>query len=273
MSAESAVPGSEVCVEQVYPTADELPENLLRVYFYFSKPMHPDVAHHAIKLVDQDGGVVSGAFLETEAGLWSSDRRRLSILLNPGRVKRGLDARDSMGSAIVAGNSYAFVVEAGAMALDGSRLAETYSRAFTVTEPDRQPPDPGRWIVSEPRRGTRDPLTVVLDGSVDHASLAYRVRVIEETRGVVPGRLELGEHEKRWVLIPDDPWAVGTYSLRVAPDLEDPSGNRPGRPFEQRGTSGPEPVRLIPVRIAPPPQDILHDGSTTTSGPPERQHG
>lgn len=252
-SAEDNDHSELVCVERVYPTADVLPENLLRLYVYFSKPMRPDVARHSIKLVDQDGCVIDGALLDTHSGLWSSDRRRLTVLLNPGRVKSGLNASNTMGPAIREGGRYSVEIAAGAMALDGSMLAEPYLKTFEVIGPDRRSPRPERWTLSEPRLGSLDPLAVLLDESVDHASLAFRVRVIDETGGVVQGRLELGHHEQRWMLTPEEPWAAGAYSLRIEHELEDLAGNRPGQTFEHRGgIELDEPAYLIPISLAPP---------------------
>ena len=248
-AAEAA---NNVVVERVYPTADELPENLLRLYVYFSKPMRPDVTAGSVRLVDQDGNAISDAFLETPAGLWSRDRRRLTVLLNPGRIKSGLNASNAMGPAIREGSRYSVEIAAGAMALDGSKLAETYVKTFEVLGPDRRSPRPERWTLSEPSLGSLDPLTVFLDEPVDHASLAYRIRVVDASGGVVPGRVVIQQQEQRWVLKPGEPWVAGAYALRVEHELEDLAGNRPTRLFEQRGHNAPgAAAHQIPIHIAP----------------------
>lgn len=237
----------------MFPTADQIPENLLRFYIYFSTPMRPDVARHSIRLADQHGNTIDDAFLETGAGLWSNDRQRLTVLLNPGRVKAGLGASDSMGLAIQAGNHYALIIDANATAYDGSTVAEPYHKWFSVTEADRESPRPERWTLSRPNRDTRDPLVVALDGPADHASLAFRVRVIDGAGGVVRGQLELGHNEQRWMLTPEEPWANGAYSLRVEHELEDLAGNRPGRLFEHRaGLEFEDTVYLLPISMSPP---------------------
>src|SRR6056297_3284815 len=72
---------------EIYPTAGELPANLLRFFVYFPQPMdRSDILDH-ILLVDDAGSEVTGAFLENRYDLWSPDATRLTVLLDPGRVK------------------------------------------------------------------------------------------------------------------------------------------------------------------------------------------
>jgi hypothetical protein len=42
-------------VEHVYPSADRLPENLLRFYFHFSAPMHRGEVYKQIRMIDAAG--------------------------------------------------------------------------------------------------------------------------------------------------------------------------------------------------------------------------
>ncbi|MEM9066384.1 MAG: hypothetical protein AAGB51_12945 [Planctomycetota bacterium] len=242
----------------MFPTAEELPENLLRFYIYFSKPMRPDITSNSIRLADQHGNEIDDAFLATDAGLWSSNRQRLTLLLNPGRVKTGLGSSKSLGLAIREGNLYALIIDASATAYDGSAVAEPYLKWFSVTEADRDSPRPERWTLSQPTRNSRDPFVVELDGPTDHASLAYRIRVINGAGGVVRGRLELGHHEQRWTLTPEQPWTDDNYSLCVEHRLEDLAGNRPNRLFEQHGAIEPGgSASVIPISLASPAQTSM----------------
>ena len=157
-----------------------------------------------------------------------------------------------MGPAIREGGRYSVEIAADATALDGSMLAEPYVKTFEVLGPDRQSPRPELWTLSEPRLGSLDPLTVLLDEPVDHASLAFRIRVVDASGGVVPGRLAIQQQEQRWVLTPGEPWVAGAYALRVEHELEDLAGNRPARLFEQRGRNAPgAAAHQIPIRFTP----------------------
>jgi|GEM_PF-4488641 len=97
---------SSARVEEVYPSADELPENLLRFFIYFSAPMGSGGIHESFELLDGEGRPVPGVFLDSRYELWSPDRRRLTLLLDPGRVKTGLKAHNRLGRALIVGEEY-----------------------------------------------------------------------------------------------------------------------------------------------------------------------
>ncbi len=239
-----------VRVEAVYPTASELPENLLRFYVYFSKPMRPKTTNSSIKLVDEGGQYVENVFLPTQSGLWSSDRRRLTIYFNPGRVKSGLQANNTFGLAIRSGQRYSLVIEGSAQALDGSTLRHSFTKTFRVTNPDRGSPSPCDWELSQPQRDSMDPLEVTLDEPLDHTSLAFHVRVLDKHGVAVRGRIRLSQNEQRWSFTPQSSWRSGPYWLRVAAELEDLAGNRSGGLFEDVAQTGFESNDcLVPVAL------------------------
>jgi hypothetical protein len=80
-------------VEEVYPTTDSVPMNLLRMYVQFSAPMTVgDGAEKHVRLLDERDVVVDKAFLVAAGGqeLWDRDHTRLTIFFDPGRIKRDL---------------------------------------------------------------------------------------------------------------------------------------------------------------------------------------
>ena len=79
-------------VVAVHAGGGTVPSNLLRVYVELSGPMEPGTAYDHIRLVDERRQVVRGAFLELREELWSGDRRWLTLLFDPGRVKRGIQS-------------------------------------------------------------------------------------------------------------------------------------------------------------------------------------
>ncbi len=74
---------------EIYPTSSELPENLLKFYIHFSQPMSRGQAYRHIKLLKADGKAVDGAYLEIGEELWDASSTRFTLLLEPGRIKRG----------------------------------------------------------------------------------------------------------------------------------------------------------------------------------------
>lgn len=229
----SACETPQTTVAEVYPTAATLPENLLRFYIYFSAPMGQGDILPAIALLNAKGQAIEGVFLKNRFDLWSADRRRLTLLLDPGRVKTGLTANRTMGRALVAGERYQLQISAEAMDARGCPLAADHRVTFEVTGADLAPPSPGDWDLILPRAGTRAPLTVVLDGPMDHLSLAYRLRVIGPDGAAVPGRIDLGAMEAEWRFTPRAPWPDVAHQLAIDPKLEDLAGNRPGILFDQ----------------------------------------
>ncbi|MEM9107755.1 MAG: hypothetical protein AAGC96_19105, partial [Pseudomonadota bacterium] len=102
-------------------------------------------------MLDGSGKPISGVFLSNRDDLWSPERRRLTLLLDPGRVKTGLFANSQMGRALVVGKAYSFEVSGKALDADGCPLGMDTSHAFTVTAADLDPPDPARWALTKPR--------------------------------------------------------------------------------------------------------------------------
>ncbi|MEL6103500.1 MAG: hypothetical protein AAFR68_19555 [Pseudomonadota bacterium] len=224
----------------IYPTASELPENLLRLYVYFPRAMALSEGMQSVVLRDENGVPVNGAFLPTHQELWSPDRQRLTLLLDPGRVKSGLSAHELMGRALVPDRSYTLVVSGDALDAAGCGLGADTSYTFIVTVADDQTPDPAAWSMITPRLGSRDTLSVDLGSTHDHLSLAYRLRVVDAAARIVPGALALGPAETSWHFTPRDPWQAITYELIIDERLEDVAGNRPGVLFDRPVTATPK---------------------------------
>jgi hypothetical protein len=219
---------------EIYPTAGELPANLLRIFVYFPRPMdRNDILDH-IAIVDESGEEVEGAFLENRFDLWSPDATRLTVLLNPGRVKMGLAAHDAMGRALEEGQHYALVVRGGLEDAQGCALGAETVQAFVAGPPDFAPPAPGDWALTRPEVGTRVPLSVDLGSPHDHLSMVYRLRVLDADGTPVPGRIDLGAGESVWSFTPAASWPDEPFRVVIDERLEDLAGNRPGALFDQR---------------------------------------
>ena len=225
-------------VVEVYPTADVVPENLLRLYISFSAPMSRGSGTDHVHLLDGNGHVVADPFLPLDVGLWNEHGTRYTLLFDPGRVKRGILPNEQMGRAITEGHTYTLVIEREWRDASGLPLTEPFSRRFTVGPPDDRAIDPSEWQVSPPPAGTRDPVEVSLRRSLDYA-LLQRALLVATARGeVVDGDAEIGAAEATWMFTPRTPWGPNEYHLVVRPVLEDPAGNRVGRPFEVDSSDG-----------------------------------
>jgi hypothetical protein len=58
------------------------------------------------------------------------------------------------------------------------------------------------------------------------------------------GSVEIDQQEKQWRFIPRQPLKPGTYALQAAAELEDISGNRLTRLFDEESSAEAKPVRL-----------------------------
>ncbi|MEO1502432.1 MAG: hypothetical protein AAFS08_17840 [Pseudomonadota bacterium] len=248
-TAVATCPAPETGPVDVYPTAQVLPENLLRVYVYYPRAMAVSAGLSDIRLLDADGTPLDGVFLPTREDLWSQDRCRLTVLMDPGRVKSGLDASEAMGRALRSGHSYTLEVSEGSLDAAGCVLGQKTTVAFQVGPPDLDPPDPSEWELSTPMLGSRDPLVVNLGSPHDHLSLAFRLRVLGADGSIVPGQIGLSPNETGWEFIPRAAWKAETYSLTIADSLEDLAGNRPGVLFDLPSGQASEPwLGRLPFR-------------------------
>jgi len=218
-------------VEHVYPSAGELPENLLKFYVHFSAPMSRGEAYRHVSLLDQDGEPVELPFLEIDEELWDANYQRLTLLFDPGRIKTGLVPNQEVGVALHAGRSYTLAIDAGWLDAEGKPLKASHEKRFTVVPADTEPPDPENWVVSAPAGGS-DPLLVDFPEPLDQALLSRVLAVTTLTGEAIAGRVSIRQGETRWAFEPDQPWRPGRYRIEAQTILEDLAGNSIHRPFE-----------------------------------------
>ncbi len=218
-------------VERIYPSADELPENLLKFYVHFTAPMSMGEAYDHVRLLDQEGEPVELPFLEIDEELWDAGYRRLTLLFDPGRIKSGLVPNQEVGIALHAGRSYTLAIDADWLDAEGKRLTGNFEKRFSVVAGDVDPPDPRSWKVTPPDGGSR-PVTLDFPEPLDQALLSRVLAVMTAAGKPVPGAVEISREETRWAFTPDAPWTEGRYRIEAMTILEDLAGNSVNRPFE-----------------------------------------
>jgi hypothetical protein len=214
-------------VEHIFPGSDTVPENLLKFYLHFSAPMSGGNIYRHIHLRDESGREVELPFLEIDEELWDRDMKRLTLFIDPGRIKREVKPLEDVGPALVAGKRFTLAIDAAWQDATGQPLKAPGEKKFTAGPPDRTPPDPNTWKLSPPRPGGREPLRLTFPEPMEHA-LALRMIRVEET----PGKTSLTDDGTGWSFIPDKPWRAGTRRIVIQPALEDLAGNSIGKPFE-----------------------------------------
>jgi hypothetical protein len=217
-------------VEHVYPSADVLPSNQLRLYIYFSSPMSRGEAARRIHMLDADGKELTALFLPGEE-LWDPMAQRLTMTFDPGRIKRGLTSNEKMGPPIAEGQRYTLVVDREWPDARGLPIVETYSKTFRGGPPVRTPLDEHAWHVTPPRAGTSDPLVIDFGRPMNYP-LLLRMLQVAGPRGRVDGGIDVARSEQEWRLSPRAPWQPGSYRIVADTALEDVAGNRIGQPFD-----------------------------------------
>jgi hypothetical protein len=111
---------------RISPQAKVLPANTLRFYIHFPRPGEAHFDRDQLWLLNEEEQVVRDPFLVLSQELWSLDGRRLTVLMEPGRIKRGLGADPSHDPALVVGRTYSLVITA---------LGQTARHTFRVSDP------------------------------------------------------------------------------------------------------------------------------------------
>ncbi|MEO6246867.1 MAG: hypothetical protein ABIQ12_15685 [Opitutaceae bacterium] len=221
-------------VARVFPSASVLPENQLKFYVQFSAPMSRGGVYGHVYLRDAAGRPIDLPFLELDEELWDLAMTRLTLLIDPGRIKRGVKPLQDIGPVFEEGQRYSLTVETGCIDAAGRPLRTAFEKKFSIGAADRTPPDPARWRIHAPAAGTLAPLMVEFDEPLDHALALRMIRVLAlgKERRLVAGETALANDEHQWTLTPTQPWPRGNFDLTVERTIEDLAGNNIGKTFD-----------------------------------------
>ncbi|MDF2442080.1 MAG: hypothetical protein JWR01_283 [Subtercola sp.] len=231
-------------VERIDPGAAEVPANLLRFSVTFSDAMEEGSAAGHLSLLGVDGVELPGVLLGMPPELWDRDRRRLTVLLEPGRIKRGLQPNMQAGPPLGEGGTVTVVVDARLRDASGASLAAPARRTYRVGAPVRSRVDPALWEVHWPaaepgtlaQPATLAPLSVRFDRPLDRALVRRCLVVVDEGGHPVPGEATLDAGATLWTFTPA-PSSSGrgsaALSLRIDSRLEDLAGNSVRRVFDR----------------------------------------
>jgi hypothetical protein len=219
-------------VLNVYPTRDTLPQNLLKFYIEFSRPMVAGEALQHISLVKNRRDTVPAVFLDLQPELWNNEGTILTLWLDPGRIKRDLQPNKAMGPPLEPATDYQLVVHTGWKNTEGSSLQKDFQKNFITGPRDDQSPDPVQWVFHEPKAASSGSLQVELHESLDYVLLKKAVRIVDGNGKEVEGNLDIGKNETVISFTPSIPWKAGAYFFEVESRLEDNAGNNLNRPFD-----------------------------------------
>lgn len=231
-----SIPKKDVAVTsvlEIYPTSSVLPENLLKLYVHFSAPMQKGQVYDHVEIIDLKSGTpIELPFLELEQELWSRDGKRLTLLFDPGRIKRGLKPREEMGPIFQMGRSYKFVISKKWSDNNGTPLGKNYEKKIAIGPNDATSPSAKKWTIDSPKLGSQNPLTIKFDKMLDSAILVRAVQIFKDDQQLEFKKMDLLQNELGLKLFPMKSWQAGKYEIRIGSDLEDLCGNRIGRLFD-----------------------------------------
>jgi hypothetical protein len=216
---------------RISPQAMVLPANTLRFYLHFPRSGEAHFDRDHLWLLNEEEQVVPDPFLVLSQELWSIDGRRLTVLMEPGRIKRGLGTDPSHEPALVVGRTYSLVVTA---------LGQTARHTFRVSDPVLEAVDETRWRLVSPTAGSLDPAVVHFDRVMDAALCEDEIGILTPSGEVAATRVSLAPDGTAARLIPSHPWRAGEHHLVVSERLEDVCGNRLGEALDHDlGAAGP----------------------------------
>ena len=224
-------------VTAVHPSANVVPENLLRMYIEFSAPMGNSGARDVVRLIDRTSGkdeVVEAPFLPVEADFWNPDHTRFTLFLDPGRVKQGILPNRQSGRPLRAGHRYVLDIDPAWEDANHLPLKTRHRHEFAVGPAVERAIALSEWTITPPSAGTRDALAVAFPRPLDHAVMVRALGIEGAGGRAVDGTIAVADHDTRWTFTPASPWTAGGYQLIALAFLEDPQGNQIDRAFEVR---------------------------------------
>ena len=198
--------GKPTVVTQIYPSVPELPENVLRFYIEFNQPMPRGDVYKYVQVLDENGKPDDLPFVELDNELWNRDQTRLTLLIDPGRIKKEVKPRIDLGPVFRAGKKYTLVVSGRWPTLNGEPLGREIRKPITATAEVSRAIDPKAWKCVAPS-GEKVPLQVAFDRPIDQVILMRRAD------GDRPGwprserECRIGDAQERLVVFADQ-WMV-----------------------------------------------------------------
>lgn len=216
----------------VYPALDTLPENLLKFYISFSKRMQEGDALSHIYLIKDGHDTLSSVFLDLQPELWNSEGTTLTLWLDPGRIKRGLQPNKLLGPPLSKGSHYQLTIQEDWRDAEGMLLTRKLTKNFFSGPHDSISPNEQGWTIETPRPGTKEQLMIRFHESLDHVLAENALSVVDAKGTATKGRFRVNNYGTIAYFFPDIEWKPGIYILQIESRLEDLAGNNLDRLFD-----------------------------------------
>ena len=217
----------------IYPSATQLPENMLKMYLHFSAPMSDGNGYEYLQLIEASGDTIEAPFLDLKPLLWNEDRTRLTVWFDPGRVKRELLRNKKLGAPLAQGKNYTLHVSKNWKDANGYSLAAAHHKNMEIVAADRVAPMPKAWTIIAPKANTKAPIIIHFGEALDHALATKSLTVYTKKGKIIKGTITLKEKETQWIFTPSNNWQANPYRIQIKAALEDLAGNNLNRLFDR----------------------------------------
>ncbi|SHI41249.1 hypothetical protein [Aquimarina spongiae] len=222
-----------ISVKGVYPSADEVPANLLKWYVQFSKPINETAIYDHIHFLNRSGDTIPRAVLDFTNALISEDSKLLTVWIEPGRQKRDLIPNQELGPVFEEGKTYTLVIS-GIKDQAGVQMKDHFTKQFQVAKADRQQPDIHSWKITPPKRNTQLQLIIDCKESLDYGSTIESMQIVDSNNNLIEGNWQFSNKESTLSFNPLKKWNKESYTVFFNPKLEDLAGNNLDRLFDRK---------------------------------------
>lgn len=232
-SIKESTPSTPPKVMAVYPKLDTVPENLLKMYIVFSKPMQ-EVRNSLdfITVINQKTQKEEDIFLSLETELWNADHTELTLWLDPGRIKKDLVPNRNLGIPIKRGNNYELILSSEWSDADGNPLGKEHRKKIVVIAPEVQMLSVKNWDVTMPTAKSKEALGIAFGTYLDAMLIEKNIHIINANGQTIQGGFLTMGSSKSTLFIPKEHWKKGNYKLIVQSSMEDLAGNNFNRLFD-----------------------------------------
>jgi len=137
-----------------------------------------------------------------------------------------------MGPILLSGRKYSLVIDGKWKDANGNPIGDDVVKQFRAIDEDRTQPNPSNWKLTAPKSGSQDPLTIAFESPLDWSMLFRSISVLNPEGKNIAGSISVSDNETVWAFVPEESWSKGKFSISIDPNLEDPTGNSVGRPFD-----------------------------------------
>jgi len=121
----------------------------------------------------------------------------LTILLDPGRLKRGVGPNRALGPPLRSGQRYTLAIAPDMIDMYGCPLRGGFCKSFCVSDAVRAPIARERWKIRVPAQGTLEPLDLKFQRPLDWAQLWRGITVVSGRGEPISGQIDIDLGETR----------------------------------------------------------------------------